>query len=92
MSKYLTFPDVIFKNRQLLLDALKDLGYAEIEKGEFATRRTRSAPSARMVEGHRSPADARTRHASPIARTRGCAAYYRFAVERYRASVPLTPC
>jgi len=34
MSKYLTFPDVIFKNRQLLLDALKDVGYTEVEEGE----------------------------------------------------------
>lgn len=34
MSKYLTFPDVIFKNRQLLLDTLKDIGYSEIEEGE----------------------------------------------------------
>ncbi len=34
MRKYLTFPDVIFKNRQLLLDALKDLGYTEVEEGE----------------------------------------------------------
>lgn len=34
MSKYLSFPDVIFKDRQLLLAALADLGYTEIEEGE----------------------------------------------------------
>ena len=34
MSKYLTFPEVIFKDRRLLLAALADLGYAEVEEGE----------------------------------------------------------
>ncbi len=34
MSKYLTFPDVIFKDRRLLLAALADLGYADVETGE----------------------------------------------------------
>ena len=34
MSKYLFFPDVIFKDRRLLLAALADLGYAQVEEGE----------------------------------------------------------
>jgi hypothetical protein len=34
MSKYLTFPEVIFKDRRLLLAALADLGYAAVEEGE----------------------------------------------------------
>ncbi len=34
MSKYLSFPDVIFKDRRLLLAALADLGYPQVEEGE----------------------------------------------------------
>ena len=34
MSKYLTYPDVIFKDRRLLLAALKDLGYSDVEEGQ----------------------------------------------------------
>ena len=34
MSKYLSFPDVIFKDRRLLLAALADLGYTEVEVGD----------------------------------------------------------
>jgi hypothetical protein len=34
MSKYLTFTDVVFKDRQLLLAALVELGYQEVEEGE----------------------------------------------------------
>ena len=34
MSKYLVFPDVIFRNRALLLGALADLGYGQVEEGE----------------------------------------------------------
>ncbi|HEY7063774.1 MAG TPA: DUF1257 domain-containing protein [Chloroflexota bacterium] len=34
MSKYLTFPDVLFKDRRLLLGALTDLGYSDVEEGE----------------------------------------------------------
>ena len=34
MSKYLVFPDIVFKDRQLLLAALTDLGYGEVEEGE----------------------------------------------------------
>ncbi len=34
MSKYLQFGDVVFKDRRLLLAALADLGYTEVEEGE----------------------------------------------------------
>jgi hypothetical protein len=34
MSKFLTFPDVVFKDRRLLLAALADMGYSEVEEGE----------------------------------------------------------
>lgn len=33
MSKYLSFSDIVFKDRRLLLAALADLGYAEVEEG-----------------------------------------------------------
>ena len=34
MSKFLTFPDVVFKDRRLLLAALAAMGYSEVEEGE----------------------------------------------------------
>jgi len=34
VSKYLAFQDYVLKDRRLLLAALADLGYAEVEKGE----------------------------------------------------------
>ena len=34
MSKYLVFNDVVFKDRRLLLAALADLGYTEVEEGQ----------------------------------------------------------
>ena len=34
MSKFLSYPDVIFKDRGLLLAALADLGYPQVEEGE----------------------------------------------------------
>ena len=34
MSKYLTVPDVLFKDRRLLLAALADLGHTDVEQGE----------------------------------------------------------
>jgi hypothetical protein len=34
VSKYLSFIDVIFKERRLLLTALANLGYGEVEEGE----------------------------------------------------------
>ena len=34
MSKYLSFPDIVFKDRRLLLAALVDLGYSQVEEGD----------------------------------------------------------
>ena len=34
MSKYLVFQDYVLKDRRLLLAALADLGYTEVEEGE----------------------------------------------------------
>lgn len=34
MSKYLQFDDIVFKDRRLLLAALTDVGYAEVEEGQ----------------------------------------------------------
>ena len=34
MSKFLRFGDIVFKDRRLLLAALADLGYRDIEEGE----------------------------------------------------------
>lgn len=34
MSKFLTFPDIVFKDRRLLLAALSDLGYTVVEEGD----------------------------------------------------------
>jgi len=34
MSKYLTFPEVVFKDRELLVAALGDIGCKEIKQGE----------------------------------------------------------
>ena len=34
MSKYISYPDVIFKDRGLLIAALADLGYSRVEEGE----------------------------------------------------------
>ena len=34
MSKYLVYQEIVFKDRRLLLAALADLGYAEVEEGE----------------------------------------------------------
>ena len=34
MSKYLTFTDLVFKDRALLIGALHDLGYGEVDEGE----------------------------------------------------------
>ena len=33
MSKYLTFSDIVFKDEALLLAALADVGYTEVERG-----------------------------------------------------------
>ncbi len=34
MSKYLVYQEIVFKDRRLLLAALADLGYGEVEEGE----------------------------------------------------------
>lgn len=34
MSKYMTFTDAAFKDRECLLNALSECGYAEVEEGE----------------------------------------------------------
>ena len=34
MSKYLQFDDIVFKDRRLLLAALEDVGYREVEEGQ----------------------------------------------------------
>jgi len=34
VSKYLQFPDILFTDRKLLLAALGNLGYGEVEEGE----------------------------------------------------------
>lgn len=53
MSKYLAFPDVLFKNRELLLSALGELGYTQIEEGQdlplFGYRGDRRAETAALV-------------------------------------------
>ena len=34
MSKYLTFPEIRFKDRRLLLAALTEIGFADVEEGD----------------------------------------------------------
>jgi hypothetical protein len=34
MSKYLTFPEIAFKDRRLLLAALGEIGFTDVEEGE----------------------------------------------------------
>jgi len=34
VSKYLQFDDIVFKDRRLLLAALEDVGYQEVEEGQ----------------------------------------------------------
>ncbi|MGI8825590.1 MAG: DUF1257 domain-containing protein [Chloroflexota bacterium] len=58
MSKYLTFADIIFRDRRLLLAALAELGYEEVEEGEalplFGYRGDRRPETAAIVirRGH----------------------------------------
>lgn len=53
MSKYLSYPDIVFKDRRLLLAALADLGYGEVEEGEalplFGYQGDRRAETAAIV-------------------------------------------
>ena len=34
MSKYLAYPEIVFRDRLLLLASLTELGFAEIEEGD----------------------------------------------------------
>jgi hypothetical protein len=34
MSRYLTYPEIVFRDRHLLLASLSELGFAEVEEGE----------------------------------------------------------
>jgi len=34
VSKYLAYPDILFRDRQLLMASLAELGFAEVEEGE----------------------------------------------------------
>ena len=34
MSRYLVYPQIVFRDRQLLLAALTELGFAEVEEGD----------------------------------------------------------
>lgn len=53
MSKYLTFDDVVFKSRELLLAALADLGYRDVERGDklplFGYQGDRRSQTAELV-------------------------------------------
>lgn len=53
MSKYIIFTDIVFKDRRLLLAALADLGYSEVEQGEalalFGYRGDRRTETAEIV-------------------------------------------
>ncbi len=53
MSKYLAFPEIVFKNRELLLGALADIGYVQVEEGQdlplFGYHGDRRAETAALV-------------------------------------------
>jgi hypothetical protein len=53
VSKYLSFPEAVYKNRTLLLAALAALGYADVEEGEalplFGYQGDRRAETAEIV-------------------------------------------
>ncbi len=53
MSKYLAFPEIVFKNRELLLSALGELGYPQVEEGQdlplFGYHGDRRAETAALV-------------------------------------------
>ena len=44
MSKYLSFPEVLFADRRLLLAALADIGYRDVEEGEGLTKVVKVRP------------------------------------------------
>jgi hypothetical protein len=53
VSKYLSFPEIVFKNRELLLGALADIGYVQVEEGQdlplFGYHGDRRAETAALV-------------------------------------------
>lgn len=53
MSKYITYEEILLKDRRLLLAALADLGYGEVEEGEalalFGYQGDRRAETAAIV-------------------------------------------
>jgi hypothetical protein len=53
VSKYLAFPEIVFKNRELLLSALGELGYSLVEEGQdlplFGYHGDRRAETAALV-------------------------------------------
>ena len=57
MSKYLSFDEFLLKDRRLLLAALADLGYAEVEEGEalplYGYQGDRRPETAELVVGRR---------------------------------------
>ena len=67
MSKYLTYPEITFRDRRLLLAALRELGFAEVEEGE--------ALSLYGYQGDRRPETAelvvRRRHIGPASNDLG---------------------
>ena len=69
MSKYVAFPDICFTSRALLLAALADVGYAEVEEGEalplYGYRGDRRPETAALV--------VRRRHLGPASNDLGFA-------------------
>lgn len=69
MSKYLAFPELVLKDRRLLLAALADLGFGEVEEGKmlplFGYRGDRRPETAEVV--------VRRRHLGPASNDIGFA-------------------
>ena len=57
MSKYMTFTDTAFKDRECLLQALAECGYAEVEEGEslslYGYQGDRRPETAQIVVGRK---------------------------------------
>jgi hypothetical protein len=73
VSKYLVFQDYVLKDRRLLLAALADLGYTEVEEGEalplYGYQGDRRPETAELVVRRRHPGSAS--NDVGFARTRG---------------------
>lgn len=69
MSKYLCFSEIVFKDEALLLAALAEVGYAEVERGEslplYGYRGDQRAETAQLV--------VRRRHIGPASNDLGFA-------------------